>query len=203
MRRGALLALLMILVIMSSGCQGKKGRARKAVPQKPHTLDISSTAFSENSYIPAKYTCDGENISPPLKISGVPAKTKSLVLTFRDPDAPKQTFYHWLAWNIEPGLKEISEGKGIPGAVLGKNGMNKTGYIGPCPPSGDHRYIFGLYALNMKLNLPAGSKVSTLMKAMDKHVLEQDFLIGRYQRPLDKQVKPPAKTDKKQAAKPN
>lgn len=114
-------------------------------------MKIESSAFENNGMIPAKYTCDGQNINPPLKISDVPQSAKSLALVIDDPDAPKGTWIHWVVMNINPMTKEISEHSVPKGAKELKTSFGKLGYGGPCPPSGTHRYFFKLYALGGKI----------------------------------------------------
>lgn len=145
-------------------------------------MKISSPVFGPNQLIPKKYTCDGENINPPLKISGVPEKTKSLVLIVDDPDAPLKIWVHWTVINISPQTKEISENTVPEGAIEGMTDFNKPGYGGPCPPSGSHRYFFKIYALDTILEFPRGVKKEALVKAMENHLLDQGELIGRYGR---------------------
>lgn len=156
----------------------------------PIAMNISSPAFTHNSSIPAQYTCDGANVSPPLAVSGAPQGTQSLVLIHDDPDAPmgtlrqgsEQAWVHWLLWNIDPQTREIPEG-GVPaGAVEGTTSFRKTGYGGPCPPSGTHRYFFKLYALDVMLDLPPTAHIEQLEAAMAGHVIAQAELIGLYTR---------------------
>ena len=143
-------------------------------------MEIQSPAFENNGYIPSKYTCQGEDINPPLQISQVPQEAKSLVLIVDDPDAPMGTWVHWVVWNIPPKIKEISE-KSLPqGAVEGLNDFQKHSYGGPCPPSGTHRYFFKLYALDTILNLDTSSTKNDLERAMKGHILDQAQLIGLY-----------------------
>lgn len=145
-------------------------------------MKVTSSAFGEGQSIPGKFTCDGPDTSPPLKIDGVPADTKALVLIVDDPDAPGRLFNHWLVWNIDPRTSSIAEGK-APGGVQGQNDFGKTGYGGPCPPSGSHRYFFRIFALDQPLNLPASARRADLDRAMNKaHVLGQGELMGRYAR---------------------
>src|SRR5437868_868945 len=113
-------------------------------------MKISSSAFSEGANIPPKFTCDGEDTSPPLKIDGVPQEAKGFVLIVDDPDAPGGLFTHWLVWNIDAKTSSLAAGN-APGGVQGKNDFGKTGYGGPCPPSGTHRYSFKIFALDQKL----------------------------------------------------
>jgi Raf kinase inhibitor-like YbhB/YbcL family protein len=144
-------------------------------------MKISSSAFSDGGSIPAKYTCDGANSSPPLSIEGVPPAAKSLALIMDDPDAPSGTFDHWIVWNIDPKAAAIAEGQS-PQGVAGRNGFGKSGYGGPCPPSGEHRYYFRLYALDTTLNLQPSSKKTDLQNAMKGHTLADAQMMGRYKR---------------------
>lgn len=145
-------------------------------------IKVSSTAFYHNDFIPQKYSCDGEDINPPIKIENVPVEAKSLVLIVDDPDAPMGTWNHWLMWNIDPQINEIQENSVPGGAVLGTNDFGKLEYGGPCPPSGVHRYFFRVFALDTMLNLPVGAKRSELEKAMENHLIDQGELMGKYQR---------------------
>ncbi len=151
------------------------------------TIQVTSPAFREGEMIPARYTCDGDNISPPLDWQAVPEGTKALALIMDDPDAPRGTFVHWVLYDLPPDLEGLPEdlpkGKGLP--IGGEEGINSTdqlGYMGPCPPSGTHRYFVKLYALDEKLNLPAGETKSKLLDAMEGHILGQGQLMGRYKR---------------------
>ncbi|TFF84411.1 YbhB/YbcL family Raf kinase inhibitor-like protein, partial [Candidatus Heimdallarchaeota archaeon] len=123
---------------------------------------LSSPVFKHNGSIPKKYTCQGEDISPPLKIANIPDKTKSLVLIVDDPDAPVGTWIHWLAWDIDPKITNIEEASTPKGATIGKNSWGKNEYGGPCPPKGEHRYFFKLYALDKTLNINSRKKKSYL-----------------------------------------
>lgn len=145
-------------------------------------MKITSSVFEEGGDIPSKYTCDAENINPPLSISNVPDNAKSLVLIVDDPDAPMGTWNHLLAWNIDPGTTEIEEGKIPESAVLGKNDFGENEYSGPCPPSGTHRYYFKLYALDTMLDLDSNSGRSELEKAMEGYIVSQASLMGKYSR---------------------
>lgn len=142
-------------------------------------MRISSSAFEHNTSIPAKYTCQGEDISPPLKIKDIPDKTESLVLIMDDPDAPNGTWDHWVVFNIHP-VNEIKEGES-PG-YEGKNSWGKNMYGGPCPPSGTHRYFFKVYALDCKLTLDPSATKKDVESHMEGHVLESAELIGLYQK---------------------
>jgi Raf kinase inhibitor-like YbhB/YbcL family protein len=145
-------------------------------------MKISSSTFQQGGNIPSKFTCDGTDSNPPLRIEGAPAEAKGLVLIVDDPDAPSGLFTHWLVWNMDPKTSEIAEGSAPPKGTQGKNDFGKSGYGGPCPPSGSHRYYFKVFALDTELNLPAGSKRAQLDAAMKGHVIAQGELMGRYSR---------------------
>jgi Raf kinase inhibitor-like YbhB/YbcL family protein len=144
-------------------------------------MKITSSAFQESGNIPSKFTCDGSDTSPPLQITGVPSEAKSLVLIADDPDAPGGLFTHWLVWNIPPQTSSIPEGS-APKGIHGTNDFGKSGYGGPCPPSGTHRYYFKLFALDRELNLASSTKRRQLDAAMEGHVIAQGELMGRYSR---------------------
>jgi len=151
------------------------------------SLVLKSAAFSEGGWIPEKYTCDGDNVSPPLEWSGLPAGTTSLALICDDPDAPMGTWVHWVVFNIPPETDGLPEN--VPperelkqGGLQGINDFRKIGYGGPCPLGGTHRYFFKLYALDCRLDLPAGITKAQLMAAMEGHILDQAVLMGRYSR---------------------
>ena len=144
-------------------------------------MKITSSAFQEGGNIPSKFTCDGSDTSPPLQITGVPSEAKSLVLIADDPDAPSGLFTHWLVWNIPPQTNSIAEGS-APKGVHGTNDFGKSGYKGPCPPPGTHRYSFKIFALDRELDLRAGAKRSQVDTAMKGHVIAQGELVGRYAR---------------------
>ena len=145
-------------------------------------LKLTSPAFNNGSQIPSKYTCDGENTNPHLVIHGVPPNTKSLALIVEDPDAPAGLWIHWVMWNISPEVKEIRE-RILPfGAEEGLNTNKQLGYDGPCPPSGTHRYLFRLFALDMKLKLPPESEKQALETAMAQHIIATTELMGTYSR---------------------
>ena len=144
-------------------------------------MKITSSAFQEGANIPSKFTCDGENTSPPLQIADIPSEAKSLALVLDDPDAPSGLFTHWAVWNIPPQTGSVREGSAPKGAQ-GANDFGKSGYGGPCPPSGTHRYYFKVFALDRELDLPFGAKRGQLDAAMKGHVVAQGDLIGRYSR---------------------
>src|SRR5881398_3306640 len=143
-------------------------------------MKISSSAFQEGGTIPEKFSKNGQNVSPELRIEGAPAEAKSLALIVDDPDAPVGLFTHWLVWNIDPKTTEIAESSAPNGAVQGTNDYPNLGYGGPQPPSGTHRYYFKIFALDQTLDLRSGAKRQELDKAMSGHVIAQGELMGRY-----------------------
>lgn len=155
------------------------------------TLSLKSPDFVHQGEIPKIFTCDGNDSSPALSWSGVPQNAKSLVLIVDDPDAPdpakpKMTWVHWVLYNIPPTAAELPQSvtvRDLPtGTQQGKNDWKKTGYRGPCPPTGRHRYLHKLYALNIELPDLHQPKKSELEKAMEGHIIDQTELIGTYQR---------------------
>jgi Raf kinase inhibitor-like YbhB/YbcL family protein len=154
-------------------------------------LEIRSTAFADGREIPRKYTCQGDDASPPLAWSGAPPGTVSLALVVDDPDAPdpaapKTTYVHWVLYGLPPtaaGLPEGARTKTLPpGTREGVNDWKRTGFGGPCPPVGRHRYFFKLYALDVALPDLGRPTKEALLRAMEGHVLEQAQLMGTYQK---------------------
>lgn len=145
-------------------------------------MQLTSPAFQNNAPIPREYTCDGKDTSPPLQISGVPVETKSLVLIVDDSDAPRGDFVHWLVWNIYPKTEEIAVNSVPVGAVEGTTDFGRTGYGGPCPPSGTHHYQFKLYALDTVLSLDSSARKADLERALRGHILDNAHLTGLYKR---------------------
>lgn len=144
-------------------------------------MKLTSSAFEHNQNIPSKYTCDADDINPPLSIMEVPEGTKSLALLVDDPDAPVGDWVHWLVWNISPTTTEIAENN-VPAGIEGTTDFDRTGWGGPCPPSGTHRYFFKLYALDTELDLDASARKADFLSTIESHVLEKTELIGLYQR---------------------
>ena len=144
-------------------------------------MQITAPGFANGQPMPAKYARTGHNISPILKVKGVPDKAKSLALIVQDPDAPTPSFTHWILWNISPQQVVFLEGRPPRGAVVGKNSFGALKYDGPQPPSGTHHYIFHLYALDTKIDLPAGSGHDALISAMQGHILAEAQTVGTYQ----------------------
>ena len=150
-------------------------------------IKITSSAFAEGGLIPAKYTCDGANISPPLQWEAVPEGTQSIALICDDPDAPVGTFVHWVLFDLPADAGQLTEN--IPadatlanGAQQGTSDFGRIGYGGPCPPGGTHRYFFKIYALDTQLGLADRVDKARLLSAMEGHILGQGQLIGKYKR---------------------
>ena len=146
---------------------------------KTKELHITSPAFEKNGFVPSKYTCDGADVNPPLKIKDVPKGTESLVLIVDDPDAPMGTWDHWIVWNIPP--TEAIDEDSVPG-IEGMNDFNRHSYGGPCPPSGTHRYFFKVYALDTSLHLDSNARKEDVERAMEAHILAEGEIVGRYSR---------------------
>jgi len=149
-------------------------------------MELTSPAFADGGKIPSKYTCDGTNTSPRLVISEVPSEAKSLVLIMDDPDVPKSirkdgTWDHWIVFNIPATLRDISEGEEPPGTP-GSGTSGNQDYFGPCPPDGEHRYFFKLYALDAELSLSKKATKQQVESAMEGHIIENTALMGRYER---------------------
>lgn len=151
-----------------------------------HQMTLRSPAFGPGERIPSKYTCDGENMSPPLAIDAIPGDTVSLVLTVEDPDVPPNvredgTWDHWVVFNMSPATERIGEGE-TPEGVVGVGTGGKVAYGGPCPPDREHRYFFRVYALDTTLDLPEGATKSEVLQTLEGHVLAQAELMGTYAR---------------------
>lgn len=150
-------------------------------------LTMMSSAFEEGGFIPAQYTCDGKDISPPLKWENAPQGVKSFALICDDPDAPVGTWVHWVIYNIPAQVSQLKEAfptdEKLPdGTEQGLNDFGNTGYGGPCPPSGVHRYYFKLYALDTVIDIEPGITKDELLSAMEGHILAEAKLMGRYKR---------------------
>ncbi len=145
-------------------------------------LELTSGAFEDGEPIPEKYTCDGEDLSPPLSWQTLPDRTRSLALIVHDPDAPSGDFTHWVTWNIDPEAAGLAEGESPP--AEGTNGFGRPGYAGPCPPPGHgpHRYLFDLFAVEAELDLEPGAAREELEDAIDGSVLADAQLMGTYER---------------------
>jgi len=190
MRLGWLMAALALAVTacgngeeMREPVEAELGEEETAV-----SLELMSTAIDEGAPIPVEFTCDGDNLSPPLNWTGVPPGTRSLALVVDDPDAPRGTWVHWVVYDIPRDVVDLPEAlpddRELPfGARHGTNDFKNLGYGGPCPPpGGPHRYFFKLYALDRALNLEPGSTKQELLSAMEGHILAEGQLMGSYQR---------------------
>jgi hypothetical protein len=144
-------------------------------------LNITSPAFEHQGPIPAKYTCDGENSIPPLEIKGVPEEAQSLVIIMDDPDAPVGTFDHWSVYNMPARNTSVTEGES-PEGTIGVNSAGGVEYMGPCPPDGEHRYFFKVFALDTQLDIDEGAPKPEIEAALEGHVIDQDELVGLYDR---------------------
>ncbi|SEM51741.1 phospholipid-binding protein, PBP family [Syntrophus gentianae] len=167
-------------------CLGFYGHALSA-PKGGITMKIFCSAFKEGQKIPSKYTCDGQDVSPPLEWESVPDRTESFSLICDDPDAPGGIWVHWVIYDIPSDMKKLEENvrperELESGIRQGKNDWSRIGYGGPCPPGGTHRYCFKLYALDAKLNLKPGATKDQLLQAMKGHVLAETQLMGKYSR---------------------
>lgn len=145
-------------------------------------MKMTSPAFVDGKPIPSIFSCDGDDINPPLTIEGIPPEAKSLALVMDDPDAPRGLWVHWVLWNIDPSTALIAKGSVPPGAEQGVNSWERKKYGGPCPPSGTHRYYFRLFALKDWLKIPASSTRKDLDRAMQGKILARCELFGTYSR---------------------
>lgn len=168
--------IILIITMAFFGC--------KQAPQTINTIpmQITSFAFKNNETLPTKYTCEGENINPPLEISDTPENAKSLVLIIDDPDAPAGLWTHWTIWNIDPKTKEIKENSVPVNSKEGITSFKNTGYGAPCPPknTGVHRYFFKIYAIDKTLDLPTSTTSESLYKKIENSILDKAEIIGLY-----------------------
>jgi Raf kinase inhibitor-like YbhB/YbcL family protein len=185
---GAALVLILLGAVFSYvKIQAQKKAAVESIPAiitplTTTTMIIASEVFKNGEYIPAKYTCDGLDINPPLRFAEIPAGTISLALIVDDPDSPSGDWVHWLVWNIPADTQKIDEGVLPSGAGQGTTDFNAAAYGGPCPHSGTHHYQFKLYALNTTLSLPSSAKKSDLLAVMQGHIIAEAQLTGMYSR---------------------
>lgn len=170
----------MAAVLLIIACGGGAFTDTTPTRIKEDTMELTSPAFEEQGSIPIGHTCDGDDVSPPLRIAAIPSEARTLALIVDDPDAPGGTWDHWVAFDIPPGA-EIPENVGQLGTA-GANSSGNTGYDGPCPPSGIHRYVFRVYALDTELGLAEGATKRQVLDAMEGHVLSQGTLTGLYGR---------------------
>ena len=176
------LAVVLTIAAVTVACGS--GSTSLPRPSAARALSLSSPAFSSGGSIPARYTCDGGGLSPPLSWSHV-GHAGSLALIVTDPDAPGGTFVHWVAFGIDPSVTEVHEGETPPGTRQGRNDFGKTGYGPPCPPAGDpaHRYVFHLFALEPGTRLPGpGASAADVTGAIDDHAVAEGTLTATYAR---------------------
>ncbi len=185
-----LAAVIAVVVVVGLACSQEDPEPipEPEATEATMTMEITSSAFTQGSSIPAQYSCDGDDNSPKLSWSGVPEGTQSIAVIMDDPDAPGRTWVHWVIYGISPSDDGLPEG--VPtsgtldgGARQGKNDFGKTGYGGPCPPrGGPHRYFFKLYALDTELTLGPGATKAELLREMSGTILAQGELMGTYTR---------------------
>ena len=178
---------ILVNLILLSSCKEDNNDDSKTKGDIKMDIKITSPAFEDGGMIPAKYTCDGSDISPPLGWENIPADAESIALICDDPDAPMGTFVHWVMYNVpadKGSLEEnIADDETLDdGTRQGISSFGKTGYGGPCPPSGTHRYFFKIYALDVKINTNGIMDKKSLLNAMDGHVVAEGKFMGRYTR---------------------
>ena len=183
------LAVVALLAVTAGGCSGSgESRATTSSGGSAPTIQLTSPAFTDGAPIPAPYTCDGQDISPPLQWRNLPPGVRSLALIVEDPDAPGGTFTHWVLYGIPPSVSELKEGVSRTentefGAKQGLNDFHQVGYRGPCPPpNSTHRYVFRLYALDADLNLEPGKTKQDFTKAMEGRIIAEGQSTGTYRR---------------------
>ena len=179
--------ILLIMPVMVCCCEPEKETVPTQEKGKKMDIKLTSPAFGDSELIPAKYTADGQNISPPLQWSPVPESAKSIALINDDPDAPMGTWVHWVVYNLPPDATSLEENmpptETLPnGAQQGTTDFGRIGYGGPAPPSGTHRYFFKVYALDTMLDLPTGATKRQVENAMQGHIVAEGQLVGKYKR---------------------
>lgn len=167
-----------LLILFLIGC-AKTGTPLSSNPN-PSLMELTSPTFKNGANIPPIHTCDGQDRSPELNWTDPPENIQSFTLIMSDPDAPMGTWDHWVLFNIPADTLHIPEGSSV--GISGNNSWSNLGYGGPCPPNGNHRYFFKLYALDTILDLPQGARKTDILSAMKEHILEETELMGRYER---------------------
>jgi Raf kinase inhibitor-like YbhB/YbcL family protein len=172
-----------VLAVVVAGCGGGD-TVEGPPPSAPDRIEVTSSAFEADAAIPRRFTCDGEEVSPPLAWSGVPAEARSLALLMEDPDAPGGTFVHWTVFAVPPETTGFEAGRVADGALEGENSFGDDGYGGPCPPEDDepHRYVFRVYALRSDPGLDAGASPEAVREAVGDGAIARGQLIGRFGR---------------------
>jgi Raf kinase inhibitor-like YbhB/YbcL family protein len=181
--RHTLVSIILLTLVSCTGSSPVPADTQEV----PMTLTVTSTAFAQGKPIPSQYSCVGKGVSPPLAWRGAPSGTKSFALIMDDPDAPAGTYVHWVIYNMpgaSQGLPESVPGdaKLADGSLQGSNSSRRTGYTGPCPPSGTHRYYFKVYALDASLSLASGASKEQLLGAIRGHILAEGELMGTFSR---------------------
>jgi len=176
-----------ILFALLTACSAGDDSVPAVAEEVSMSMELTSPSFKNGEAIPRKYSCDGQDISPPLRWKNLPDGAASLALIMDDPDAPGRTWVHWVLLNLPASMNELPENitsePELPGGgSQGNNSWNRTGYGGPCPPGGTHRYFFKLYALDTQLELSAGATKEEALKAMEGHILAQGEIMGTYTR---------------------
>lgn len=175
------LVLWAAVLMSAAACSGDQSGKEPAVTA-PTSITVTSTAFREGDTIPRKYTCDGEGVAPPLAWKEIPANAGALALVVDDPDAPRGTFTHWIVLDLEATPATLAEGGVLPGVKQAKNSGGKTGYYGPCPPSGTHHYRFTVYALSEATGLLDGAGLDEALQAIDSKTIARGRLTALYSR---------------------
>ena len=176
MDMNAVISLFVAAVVLASGCVSEQPLEVANMGD----MTLSSPSFADNGDIPAIFTCQGDDTNPQLDMSRIPESSRSLALIMDDPDAPTGTWDHWVVFNMDPATGSIAEGSVPDGAVQGRNSWGRNDYGGPCPPSGTHRYVFSLYALDTVLSLGTPATKADVLSAMRGHVLAKTTLTGLY-----------------------
>ena len=180
--------VLVLFLLLAVSCSSGNYEIRSQHEGLKSNIQMTSSAFRDGGDIPSRYTCDGENVSPPLRWDGAPSDTRTFALIADDPDAPGGTWVHWVLYNIPGGITELAEAGSVgeatsEGALNGTNDFKQLGYGAPCPPPGrPHRYFFKLYALDAQVDLEAGATEESLLSAMEGHVVGEAQVVGKYQR---------------------
>jgi Raf kinase inhibitor-like YbhB/YbcL family protein len=174
---------LLLLGLLVAGCGGGQ-KASSSLPAAPSGLRLASPAFPAGGRIPRRFTCDGADLSPPLRIGGVPARARELALVLEDPDAPGGTFVHWVVVHLPPDTRSLATGQMPPSAVATLNSFGKSGYGGPCPPRGarPHRYVFAVYALARRIVADRRSAPDRVLSAIRGAAVSQGRVTARYGR---------------------
>jgi Raf kinase inhibitor-like YbhB/YbcL family protein len=171
---------VVIAVLVLGACSS----GEQPTPDVRETIEVSSPVLEEGGRVPTRFTCDGEDLSPPLAWAGIPENVAELALTVADPDAPGGTFVHWAVYGIDPSIDHVEPGSGPPDAREGENDFGETGYGGPCPPEGGaaHRYVFTVWALTGSLELEEGATGDAVFAAIEKTASAKGALTARYER---------------------